>query len=500
MHRRDLEPGGGHPLTGLARETRVRRLPLSGLKSESVAAVIAELADDDVPPEFVAALTAETNGNPFFVREVVQHLLDEGVVGDGGRWAPASLERLDIPDGVREIIDRRVARLSPDANQLLRVAAGFERGFDLTDTAVVAGLDEQRGLDALDEALAARIVRPGDRFDECVFTHALFRHTLWAEWSPSRRVRLHRAIAEQLEKSGNHDPTPEQAMAIARHFHPLQGPTARRARRAVCRPGRRRRDATRRFAAGEEHDAIVVVVELLVADDDRAVDLQERAARAAILTGSRWEPALAHAGAAVTATARRDGPRAPAQLAVALGRMADRIETSRGWAFGRLAGDYRPSLDETGFEAVQLLAWAVEETEFLDPDNPGIAVDSPDRRYMNTLAEQLEPRDRPVAYPYPTAAAILADYRAGHRALATRLAFMGPGLYREAVQTVRPIADRLLATGQIGRALFLLGILGRTQVVLGELAAAAATQRLGEELLPPLSPSRTSPFGSLVSR
>jgi class 3 adenylate cyclase len=489
---RHLEAGSGHPLTAVARETRVRRLPLSGLPSESVAALIAELADGEVPPAFVAALTAETNGNPFFVREVVQHLLAEDAVGVDGRWALASLERLDIPEGVREIIDLRVARLSQDANRLLRVAAGFERGFDLTDTAVVAGLDEHTGLDALDEALAAHIVRPGDRFDEYIFTHALFRHTLWAEWSPSRRVRLHRAIAEQLEKRGNHDPTPEQAMAIARHFHlskELAG-----AERGVPYAVQAADDAARRFAAGEEHDAMVVAVELLVADDDRAIDLHERAARAAILTGSRWEPALAHAGEAITGMARRDGPRAAAHVAVALGRMADRIETSRGWAFGRLVGDYRPSLDETGLEAVQLLAWEVEEAEFLDPDNPGIAVDSPDRRYMNTLAEQLEPRDRPTAYLYPTAAAVLADYRAGHRALATRLAFMGPGLYREAVQTLRPIADRLVATGQIGRALFLLGILGRTQVALGELAAAAATQRLGEEVLPRVEPESNVAF------
>jgi hypothetical protein len=199
----------------------------------------------------------------------------------------------------------------------------------------------------------------------------------------------------------------------------------------------------------------------------------------------------------------RDGPTAAARLAVELGRLADRVETSRGWAFGKLVAAHRTALDESGVEAVQLLAWEVEEAEYLDPDNPGISVASPERGYMNAMAEQLAPRDHPTAYHYPSAAAVLDDYRAGHRALVVRMAFTGPGLYTETVKSLGPIINHLSATGQIGREVFMLGLLGRLQLVLGDLDAAAETERQGEELVPRLEPHSVGAFqlsGIAVSR
>jgi hypothetical protein len=184
-----------------------------------------------------------------------------------------------------------------------RLALGLRVGISTGDRvrsrlASARGVRARREQDALDEALAAQIVRPGDRFDEYIFTHALFRHTLWAEWSPSRRVRLHRAIAEQLEKRGNHEPSADQALAIARHFHlskELPG-----AGRGVPYAIAAAHDAARRFAAGEEHDAVVLALALLVPDDERAIDLIEANLHAKILqpdfcdpdSDGRWTAAL----------------------------------------------------------------------------------------------------------------------------------------------------------------------------------------------------------------
>ena len=82
---RGIQVGSDHPLSALDREACVRRVPLVGPGPTSVASLITELTADAAPRKFVEALTVETNGNPFFVREVVRHLLDEDA--PAGRWA-----------------------------------------------------------------------------------------------------------------------------------------------------------------------------------------------------------------------------------------------------------------------------------------------------------------------------------------------------------------------------------------------------------------------------
>ncbi len=434
----------------------------------------------------MAAITKETGGNPFFVHEVILHLIEEGRArNQDGRWVVDRVETLGIPEGVREVIGRRLARLSAEANRLLGVAAAFDAGFDLTDTAVLAGLDENAALDAIDEALAARVVRAGDGLDRYVFEHALFRHTLWTELNPSRQVRLHRAIAEQLEKRCAHDPNPEQAIVLARHYY--QSAALPGAERGVGYALLAAEHASARFAPAEEQHAISIALELLPDSDDRAAVLFERAARAAIRTGDR-DGAVAHARQAIDAAARTDGSGAACVLATRLGRYSDKVDLNSGWSFGRLAEPYREALDPTGAEAVQLLAWDIEHSEFGDPDNPGIAVDSPARHQLQELASRLEPGQRPTTYLHPSAAAVLADYRQGRRSLALRLCFEGPGLYREAALEVHKQIDQVDRAGLVSMAVFMRGALGRLHLALGELDAAAELQAEGEELMPRVEP------------
>ena len=81
----------------------------------------------------------------------------------------------------------------------------------------MAELDEQAALAALDEALEAQFLRPGVRADTFDFTHALIRHTLYEELNPSRRVRQHRRIAEQMERAWG-ELAVDHAAEVAYHF------------------------------------------------------------------------------------------------------------------------------------------------------------------------------------------------------------------------------------------------------------------------------------------
>ena len=484
---REIDLDRQHPLAGalpgLRREPYVRRVVLGGLDADGVRDLLEDLAAHELPAEFGEVLRAETGGNPFFVREVVRNLVEEGRVRrEQGRWVADPIASLRLPEGVREVIGRRLSRLSGDANRLLGVAAAFEAGFDLGDTAAVAGLSEDAALDAIDEALAAQIVTAADGFDRYRFTHALFRHTLWSEWNPSRQVRLHRAIADRLEKRCDHRPSPSEALVLARHFH-----------RSAALPGHERGvayalvaadDAASRYAATEELAAIEIALDLVVDGDDAVAALSARAARAAVLAGLHRSAGLDHARRAVDATARQDGPAAAAQLAVELGRLSFDVETHSGWPYGRLAAPHAADLDEAGEVAVQLLAWEIEEAEFLDPDNPGIAVESPARERLRVLAERLPSHQRPSAYLPPTGAeAVDADGWP-----IWKLAFDGPGRYREAATWMRAAADHLLVTGPRSRAVIVLGVLARVLLVLGDLDAAAAVRREGKALLPGLDP------------
>ena len=209
---RHTDLASSHPLTELLaelhRERHVDRLELGGLQPADVAAFL-EVASGGRPLgerglELATILQNETGGNPFFVGQLLRHLCEIGAVSPGdGRWRPdLPLGEYGVPDSVREVIARRLSRLSDDANRALKVAAVIGYEFDLaTLESVPAAADEPLTLlDVLEEASAARLVveldgLPG-RFG---FSHSLVRQTLLDALSATRRARLHRQIGEAIE-------------------------------------------------------------------------------------------------------------------------------------------------------------------------------------------------------------------------------------------------------------------------------------------------------------
>lgn len=196
---RDTEIGRRHPLAEalaqMRRDQSIERLCLVGLDSDGVMAIVAEvLGDDDGgQAELASRIAYETAGNPLFVREVVRHLAESGPGGGG--------EEISVPEGVHEVIGRRAARLSDDANDSLAVAAVIGRQFEVDVVAEVAQLGEVRAVSALEEAgRAGLILEVGSSGERYEFAHALVRRSLYGELSASRRVRTHRRVAAVLER------------------------------------------------------------------------------------------------------------------------------------------------------------------------------------------------------------------------------------------------------------------------------------------------------------
>jgi class 3 adenylate cyclase/DNA polymerase III delta prime subunit len=207
---RDTEIGRDHPLAGtladLRRLTGFERLSLSGLDRAGVLAFLEQAADHNLDEEaaltLAAAIHEETEGNPFFVVEVVRHLTETGGIDRrDGRWVTTlPVENLGIPEGVRDVVGRRLSRLSEEANRVLGLAAVIGMEFDLAVLGPAAGLGSDSLASVVDEAAASRLVTdvPG-LGARCRFSHALVRDTLYSEFSAARRVALHRRVAEAIE-------------------------------------------------------------------------------------------------------------------------------------------------------------------------------------------------------------------------------------------------------------------------------------------------------------
>jgi DNA-binding CsgD family transcriptional regulator len=223
---RDTELNRRHPLeellANLCRERSFQRFRLRGLSRQEVAEFLATAtaSPQAIPPALTGAITEETSGNPFFIEELMRHLLEEGKLVDrNGSTERTDLRELGIPEGVRQVVRRRMARLSPAANRMLSHAVVFTGGFDFRVLQALTELSEDELLDTLDETLAAHLIEPVRGMPETYdFVHAIVRHALYEEWSPSRRVRLHRRLAEALERvwAGRER---ERAAELAAQFH-----------------------------------------------------------------------------------------------------------------------------------------------------------------------------------------------------------------------------------------------------------------------------------------
>jgi predicted ATPase/class 3 adenylate cyclase len=232
---RDVELERTHPLaevlSSLRREPVYKRVLLRGLPEEDIVALLQAVSEENTTEEneagrrlLAAALSRETEGNPFFVREVLSHLVEEGRLfrDENGRWTAGGItdiSELGIPEGVREVIGRRLSRLSDGCNRMLTLVSTMTGGFTWDALKAVSGEDEAKLLDLLDEALGAQLVheRKGDQAGTYDFTHALIRQTLYEELSTPRRVLLHRQIGEALEKLYAANPEPHLT-ELAHHF------------------------------------------------------------------------------------------------------------------------------------------------------------------------------------------------------------------------------------------------------------------------------------------
>jgi tetratricopeptide (TPR) repeat protein len=209
-------------LADLMRNRLAQVVSLKPMDRIEVAGMLRGLAGQEAPEDLVQAISAETDGNPFFVEEVFRNLADEGRLLDAeGRFRrELVIDDLDVPESVRLVLNRRLERLGAAARSALSAAAIGGRDFDFGMLRRCTDLGEEELVSALEEAEWAELVIPrrGAGRLSYTFAHELIRQTLVSSVSAVRRQQLHLRVGEALEAI-HADNIDEHAAELANHYY-----------------------------------------------------------------------------------------------------------------------------------------------------------------------------------------------------------------------------------------------------------------------------------------
>jgi tetratricopeptide (TPR) repeat protein len=197
-------------LGSLQREPAATRINLRGLQSHAVGELVAATSLD-APAWITAIVTSKSEGNPLFAVELTRHLVQMS-----GTHDTTMSERHDIPETIRDLLDRRLSHLSDATRRILLLASVVGREFDARLLQEIESLPEPELLGALDEAAAARVIvedaQAGGHFS---FSHPLIRDVCCGRITATHRMRLHHRIAEAIERQKER---PRALGDLAYHF------------------------------------------------------------------------------------------------------------------------------------------------------------------------------------------------------------------------------------------------------------------------------------------
>jgi DNA-binding SARP family transcriptional activator len=455
-------------------ETECTMIRLQALDTDAIGQLIAAEAGAPVSPPLVTAIAAHTGGNPFFAKEMIRHLLEEGALAEDSSGAlGASLPLVAVPEGVRQILARRCARLPARANRLAQAASGVAGPFLFPVAAAVAGLGDRAALAALDELLAAGLIRPGQASERYEFAHALARQAIYDTLSPSRQARLHRRLAHALETARARVPgCAEPAEIVAQYAGSQALPGADGGVAAAI-------EAAHLAQAAGAHETAVAFLstaaDLAGPGDERLTTVRTRLGLA-LAWALRFDEAVTAARAAAEHIAQGEGSHAAAgylaEVASALGAAGS---SAHAWMLAPAGLAYAGSTRDEAWAALTLLA--LDRKEATDPQYVGLPMDQPRRRQAlailyrspRAVSRSVDLARYAVAAIYGRRDSVPAD--AAHDP--TVLLYLLGGL-RPAVPLFEEAAAQARAHGELAREVHCRASIARALAALGDLEGARA--------------------------
>ncbi len=179
--------------------------PLTGEESDRLVGSL--LAIDDLPASVHDAILRRAEGNPFFIEEIIRHLIDEGrIVREGARWRAASgIDDVAIPDTVQAVLAARIDLLGPIEKRALQRAAVVGRVFWPGPVGLLLNGDRQRLRETLDrledrELVLSRLSSSITGEQEFIFKHILTREVAYESLPRRERAGAHAAVAAWIEE------------------------------------------------------------------------------------------------------------------------------------------------------------------------------------------------------------------------------------------------------------------------------------------------------------
>jgi predicted ATPase len=186
------------------------RLPLGGLAEADVGQLIESAAGISPAPSLVSMLEKTTEGNPFFLSEILRLMAAQG------QLAATPRRHLRIPDSVRESIRRRLLPISADTRQVLSVASVIGREFDLACLETASEFPRERLVELLDAAIRLELLTETEGIlGRYTFRHTLIRDTLYEAVPSNQRLGLHRKIGDAIRDA--HD-AEQRSAELAYHY------------------------------------------------------------------------------------------------------------------------------------------------------------------------------------------------------------------------------------------------------------------------------------------
>jgi class 3 adenylate cyclase len=270
---RDSDLGTDHPLNAVLQDLRrfegVERIALEGFGATEVSEVMAAAAGHDLDEDglmLASEIASETDGNPFFVGEVLRSLVESGRLRYDSateRWSVDRTTPLGLPEGVRDVIVRRVERLGDETHEVLMLAAVVGRSFELELLVHLVQTPESEVLERLEAAVAASLLDESpEQVGRFRFAHALVNQALYDRIGATRRAGMHHRVAVGLEELYGQ----ERVAELALHWR-LSSRDRPKAARYSALAGRLALDS---LAPAEGARLFADALDLLGEDDDAA--------------------------------------------------------------------------------------------------------------------------------------------------------------------------------------------------------------------------------------
>ena len=219
----------------LARNGRIEQIQLGRLGKAEIATIAQGLTPAFAYP-FAEWLDRNSEGNPFILNELINHLEHSSILNPGGQVDLSALSATPlVPRSVFLLIQSRLGRLSDQARRFLDAAVAAGRNFDLEIVARAAALSDEAAMDAAFELENAGLIRAGTGF-QYSFSHSLTMEVAYQMIGEPRHRLMHRRMAEALEMSLTRRQLDEMSAEIAAHF--MEGSASQRAAPYAFRAGK----------------------------------------------------------------------------------------------------------------------------------------------------------------------------------------------------------------------------------------------------------------------